>query len=120
MDDDEIVTTGCCWTWIARDKNHSIDFLKELAFSKQAEELKKRKRKKKKEKKEKNYKRKMNFKKKKNAPFLSWCFTSTKTVRLIRDGRMWGKREIIYLSMPCHHQNDSCVKVDSDESHFNV
>ena len=32
----------------------------------------------------------------------------------------WGKREIIYLSLHCHHQNDSCVKVGSDESHFNV
>ena len=35
----------------------------------------------------------------------------------------WGKREmeIIYLSLHCHHQNDSCIKpVGSDESHFNV
>ena len=32
----------------------------------------------------------------------------------------WGKREIIYLSVYCHHQNDSCIKVGSDESHFNV
>ena len=32
----------------------------------------------------------------------------------------WGKREIIYLSLRCHHQNDSCVKVGIDESHFNV
>ena len=31
-----------------------------------------------------------------------------------------GKREIIYLSLHCHHQNDSCVKVGSDENHFNV
>ena len=30
------------------------------------------------------------------------------------------KREIIYLSLHCHHQNDSCVKVGSDESNFNV
>ena len=29
-----------------------------------------------------------------------------------------GKREIIYLSLHCHHQNDSCVKVGSDESHL--
>ena len=28
--------------------------------------------------------------------------------------------EIIYLSLHCHHQNDSCIKVGSDESHFNV
>ena len=26
---------------------------------------------------------------------------------------------IIYLSLHCHHQNDSCIKMDSDESHFN-
>ena len=32
----------------------------------------------------------------------------------------WGKREIIYLSLHCHHQNDSCIKMSSDESHFNV
>ena len=32
----------------------------------------------------------------------------------------WGKREIKYLSLHCHHQNDSCIKVGSDESHFNV
>ena len=30
----------------------------------------------------------------------------------------WGKREIIYLSLHCHHQNDSCIKVGSDESHY--
>ena len=52
---------------------------------------------------------------------------STETIRLIRDGdKGWrgygggGKREIIYLSLHCHHQNDSCIKVGSDESHFNV
>ena len=33
---------------------------------------------------------------------------------------MWGKREIIYLSLHCHPQNDSCIKMASDESHFNV
>ena len=31
-----------------------------------------------------------------------------------------GEREIIYLSLHCHHQNDSYMKMDSDESHFNV
>ena len=48
-------------------------------------------------------------------------------MRLIRDGEKgeqgvwrWGEREIIYLSLHCHHQNDFCVKVGSDESHFNV
>ena len=52
---------------------------------------------------------------------------STETVRLIRDGReggegvwRWGEREIIYLSLHCHHQNDSCIKMGSDVSHFNV
>ena len=28
--------------------------------------------------------------------------------------------EIIYLSPHCHYQNDSCIKMGSDESHFNV
>ena len=32
----------------------------------------------------------------------------------------WGEREIIYLSLHCHHQNDSCIKMGSDESHFNI
>ena len=31
-----------------------------------------------------------------------------------------GGGEIIYLSLHCHHQNDSCIKVGSNESHFNV
>ena len=31
-----------------------------------------------------------------------------------------GEEEIIYLSLHCHHQNDLCIKVGSDESHFNV
>ena len=30
------------------------------------------------------------------------------------------KREIIYLLLHCHNQNDSCIKMGSDESHFNV
>ena len=29
-----------------------------------------------------------------------------------------GGVEIIYLSLHCHHQNDLCIKADSDESHF--
>ena len=28
--------------------------------------------------------------------------------------------ETIYLSLHCHHQNDSCIKMGSNESHFNV
>ena len=31
-----------------------------------------------------------------------------------------GEREIIYLSLHCHQQNDTCIKMGSDESHFNV
>ena len=57
----------------------------------------------------------------------TWCLTSTETIRLIRDGEKvgWrgyggGGREIIYLSLHCHHQNDSSIKMGSDESHFNV
>ena len=49
---------------------------------------------------------------------------STEAIRLIRDGEMgdwrWGEREIIYLSLHCYHQNDSCIKMASDESQFNV
>ena len=28
--------------------------------------------------------------------------------------------KIIYLSLHCHHQNDSCIKMGSNESHFNI
>ena len=31
-----------------------------------------------------------------------------------------GRGKIIYLSLHRHHQNDSCIKMCSDESHFNV
>ena len=27
---------------------------------------------------------------------------------------------VIYLSLHCHHQNDSCIKMASNESRFNV
>ena len=30
------------------------------------------------------------------------------------------ERNCIYLSLHCHHQNDSCIKMGTDESHFNV
>ena len=48
--------------------------------------------------------------------------------RLLRDGEKgggegvwrWGEREIIYLSLHCHHQNDSCITMGSDENQFNV
>ena len=26
----------------------------------------------------------------------------------------------MYLSLHCHHQNDFCIKMGSEESHFNV
>ena len=47
---------------------------------------------------------------------------STETVRLIRDGEkgggegVWrcGEREIIYLSLHCHFQFRSCVRVEVD------
>ena len=52
---------------------------------------------------------------------------AAENIRLIRDGEKggkgvwrWEKREIIYLSLYCHHQNCSCIKMGSDESHFNV
>ena len=32
----------------------------------------------------------------------------------------WGKREVMYLSLHCHHQADSCIKMRSDERHLNV
>ena len=47
-------------------------------------------------------------------------------MRRIRDGEtgnegVWRwEREIIYLSLHCYHQNDSCIKMGSDESHFKV
>ena len=31
-----------------------------------------------------------------------------------------GEREIIYISLHRHQQNDFCLKVGSDESHFTV
>ena len=47
-------------------------------------------------------------------------------IYLIRDGDKGGagggmeveEREIIYLSLHCLHQNDSCIKMGSDESHL--
>ena len=45
----------------------------------------------------------------------------TKTIRLIRDGEKGGGGEgVIYLSLHCHHHNDSCIKMGSDESQLNV
>ena len=31
-----------------------------------------------------------------------------------------GEGDYIYLLLHCHHQNDSCIKMGSDESHSNV
>ena len=31
-----------------------------------------------------------------------------------------GKREILYLSLHCHHQKDSCIRTCSYENHFNA
>ena len=31
-----------------------------------------------------------------------------------------GRGKNIYLSIHCHHQNDSCIKMGRDDSHFNV
>ena len=33
---------------------------------------------------------------------------------------VWGGGGILHLSLHCHHQNDSCIKMGSGESHFNV
>ena len=52
---------------------------------------------------------------------------STETTRFIGDGEKggkgvwrWEKGEIIYLSLHCHLQNDSCIKKGSKESHFHA
>ena len=64
---------------------------------------------------------------------LKCCFTSTETVGLLGTGAQdvhldfhtapelcmeVGCGGIIYLSLQCHQQNDSCVKMGIDESHF--
>ena len=48
-------------------------------------------------------------------------------MRLIRDGEKGvrgygggGRGRLYILSLHCHHQNDSCIKMGSDESHFNI
>ena len=53
----------------------------------------------------------------------TWYFTSTLTTRTGRrgegeyGGRGGVEREIVYRSLHCHHQNDSCIKMGS---HFTV
>ena len=59
------------------------------------------------------------------------CFTSIETTVLLgtgaQDGHLdvhtaselewrWEEKEIIYLSLHCHHQNDSCIKKDNDDN----
>ena len=31
-----------------------------------------------------------------------------------------GEEDYIPISLHCHHQNDSCIKMGSNENHFNV
>ena len=50
---------------------------------------------------------------------LSWCFTSTDTIKLISDGQREGEGDYIYLSLDCNHMTPA-LKTDNDESHFNV
>ena len=58
----------------------------------------------------------------------AWCLASTETIRIIRDGDGgWGRgmemgeeRDILYISLHCHHHNDFCITMGSDESCFNV
>ena len=54
---------------------------------------------------------------------------NVKTIRLIRDGEKGGRgyggggRGRLYslaTDLHCHHHNDFGIKMDSDESHFNV
>ena len=52
---------------------------------------------------------------------LSWCFISAETIRLITDGESrWEKKEVIYLSLYGHNQNDSRIKMGSYERLFYV
>ena len=49
----------------------------------------------------------------------------TGTIRLISGGEKGRKRVRrlggeVDLSLQCHHQNDFCIKMGSEESHFNV
>ena len=50
------------------------------------------------------------------------CDRKVDVLRLIRDGEKgvwrWGEREIVYLSLHCRHQNDSCIKMGSDGEPF--
>ena len=64
--------------------------------------------------------------------YVSKMVPSTETIRLIRDGEKGGgegmevggggggRRRLYTCRYTRHHQNDSCIKMGSDESHFNV
>ena len=41
-------------------------------------------------------------------------------VVVVGGGGGGGGGAIMYLSLHCHHQNDLCIMVGSDVSHFNV
>ena len=47
------------------------------------------------------------------------CLTSTGTMRLIRDGEKGEEGDYIPVATLSPH-NDSCIKMGSDQSHFNV
>ena len=59
-------------------------------------------------------------------PPVTWCLTSTETVRIIRDGEKGGRgygggeRGRLYTSRYTLTTRMTCIKMGSDESHFNV
>ena len=59
--------------------------------------------------------------------FATFCQRKTGlTANSLWRGRGWdrdpksGRSRRLYLTLHCHHQNDSCIKLANDESHFNV
>ena len=46
--------------------------------------------------------------------------TSTEPIRLLRDGEGGKEGDYIPIATLSPHQNDSCIKMGSDESSFNV
>ena len=54
-----------------------------------------------------------------------WAIISSLMRRVCGCVGVWGGgggegREITYQSLHCHHQNDFCIMMGTDESHFNV
>ena len=47
-----------------------------------------------------------------------WWGSRSQEVRAREEGG--GERGRLYLTLLCHHQNDSCITMGSDESHFKV